>query len=71
MTFITTDETEPLLVRRDSLDSDLEEALARTHAKDDLELDFDPNGDPENPREWSTGYKWTITLIVTFMAFTV
>ena len=32
---------------------------------------FDPNGDPDNPLDWSTGYRWGITFTLAFMAFTV
>ena len=32
---------------------------------------FDPNGDPDNPLEWSTRYRWGITFLLAFMAFTV
>lgn len=32
---------------------------------------FDPNGDPDNPLEWPIGYRWCITLLLAFMAFTV
>ncbi|KAF6829745.1 bicyclomycin resistance [Colletotrichum musicola] len=34
-------------------------------------LDFDPNGDPENPRDWPEAFKWTIVGLLACMAFTV
>lgn len=34
-------------------------------------LDFDPEGDDENPREWPTAFKWAIVLLLACMAFTV
>ncbi|KAF0317244.1 Efflux pump radE [Colletotrichum sp. SAR11_59] len=34
-------------------------------------LDFDPNGDAENPREWPLAFKWTIVGLLACMAFTV
>lgn len=34
-------------------------------------LDFHPNGDSDNPREWPTAYKWSIVLLLACMAFTV
>lgn len=34
-------------------------------------IDFDPSGDPENPLEWPTPFKWAIVFILAFMAFTV
>jgi hypothetical protein len=33
-------------------------------------LDFEA-GDPENPREWDTKFKWFIVFLLAFMAFTV
>lgn len=67
------DETEPLL----GFPSD---DLSRSHTnppvihdprKPSRVVDFDPNGDPENPQEWSRSFKWTVTLILTWMAFNV
>ncbi|OTA57683.1 major facilitator superfamily transporter [Hypoxylon sp. EC38] len=34
-------------------------------------VDFDPNGDAENPMEWPNAYKWGIVALLAFMAFTV
>ncbi|KAI1383083.1 MFS general substrate transporter [Hypoxylon trugodes] len=34
-------------------------------------VDFDPNGDAENPMEWPLAYKWFISGLLAFMAFTV
>jgi hypothetical protein len=34
-------------------------------------VDFDPNGDPENPMEWSRAYKMGVVSLLGFMAFTV
>lgn len=34
-------------------------------------FEFDPKGDPDNPREWSSGFKWAIVLLLACMAFTV
>lgn len=34
-------------------------------------VDFDPNGDAENPIEWPKAYKWGIVSLLAFMAFTV
>lgn len=67
------DETEPLL----GLPSD---DLARAHTnppvihdprKPSRIVDFDPEGDPENPQAWSRSYRWALTLILTWMAFNV
>jgi len=34
-------------------------------------VDFDPNGDPDNPLDWSKGYKLGVVSLLAFMAFTV
>jgi len=34
-------------------------------------VDFDPAGDPENPLDWSKGFKQGVVLLLAFMAFTV
>lgn len=34
-------------------------------------INFDPNGDEENPMDWPTMYKWGIVALLAFMAFTV
>lgn len=56
------DETSPLLGRAlESQDCTTEHAL----------VDFDPNGDPENPLEWPKAYKRGVVALLAFMAFTV
>lgn len=34
-------------------------------------VDFHPNGDPDNPMDWSKTYKMGIVTLLSFMAFTV
>ncbi|KAF2480130.1 putative major facilitator superfamily transporter [Neohortaea acidophila] len=34
-------------------------------------VDFDPEGDQDNPLEWSKRYRWFIVLLLAFMAMTV
>jgi hypothetical protein len=34
-------------------------------------VDFNPDGDEDNPVEWPTAFKWTIVALLAFMAFTV
>ncbi|KAG0652167.1 MFS transporter prlG [Hyphodiscus hymeniophilus] len=34
-------------------------------------VDFDPNGDPDNPLDWPKAYKLGVVLLLAFMAFTV
>lgn len=55
-------ETQPLL-------GHVDEDEGRT--TDRPSVDFDPNGDPDNPLEWSKGYKRGVVALLAFMAFTV
>jgi len=34
-------------------------------------IDFDPDGDPDNPMNWPSSFKWTIVALLAAMAFTV
>lgn len=34
-------------------------------------VDFDPNGDPENPQDWSKAYKMCLVSLMAMMSFTV
>ncbi|KAL2751873.1 hypothetical protein ACRALDRAFT_2023403 [Sodiomyces alcalophilus JCM 7366] len=34
-------------------------------------VDFDPHGDPDNPREWPSAFKWTLVSLLACMAFTI
>lgn len=54
-------EQQPLLVEDPLCEEDLSKHL----------LDFDPNGDSDNPREWPTPFKWTIVGLLALTAFTV
>lgn len=64
------DETQPLLRERiiDG-DEDGPHKVAVSVGKDIV--DFDPNGDVDNPRDWPKAYKWGIVGLLAFMAFTV
>jgi hypothetical protein len=55
---MTSDETQPLLRGVEDL-----------RGKDIV--DFDPSGDPENPRDWPKAYKWGLVALLAFLAFTV
>lgn len=60
------DENQPLLAAS--------EDLARRQDEDDAlhgAIDFDPSGDPDNPLEWPSAFKWGIVALMAFMAFTV
>lgn len=46
---------------------DIEAASLKT----DVALDFDPNGDKDNPQEWPAAFKWAIVLLLASMSFTV
>ncbi len=61
---MTVAEEQPLLR---STPEDLEDGTR--HAE--VILDFDPEGDDENPREWPVAFKWAIVLLLACMAFTV
>lgn len=59
------DETVPLL-----RDEALEVPIKPSSTDPDI-VDFDPNGDAENPRDWPNAYKWGIVTLLAFMSFTV
>ena len=63
---MTTDETQPLLGGPEATENPVLKPVDRTDI-----VDFDPNGDPENPRDWPKTYKWGIVSLLAFMAFTV
>ncbi|KAI1073964.1 MFS general substrate transporter [Whalleya microplaca] len=60
------DETQPLLQDNCLI---YNEQQGEVSTKDIV--DFDPSGDPENPLEWPTTYKWGIVALLAFMSFTV
>jgi hypothetical protein len=37
----------------------------------DAQVDFDPNGDPDNPLDWPKAYKMGVVSLLALMAFTV
>jgi hypothetical protein len=63
---MTTDETQPLLSRTTSAENESIKAVNGVNV-----IDFDPNGDPDNPRDWAKLYKWGIVALLAFQAFTV
>ena len=66
ITKMKTDETQPLL-------SPPENERRDPHVKDttDTVVDFDPNGDSDNPMDWPPLYKWSIVVLLAISAFTV
>ncbi|KAI1109564.1 MFS transporter [Nemania sp. NC0429] len=60
------DETEPLLAEVHLIDT---ERCDETSRKDIV--DFNIEGDAENPLDWPAVYKWGIVLLLSFLAFTV
>ena len=64
------DETEPLL-GHDNVINNEPHGIVRHGSKDFVVVDFDPNGDPDNPMEWPKAYRWGIVVLLAFMAFTV
>lgn len=64
------DETTPLLPdEATAIPADDQQILGAPASKDIVE--FDPNGDPENPMDWPSAYKWGIVALLAAMAFTV
>lgn len=59
------DETLPLLPD-EHVDRPIDDS-----GKDTNIVDFDPKGDPENPRDWPHAYKWSIVALLAFTSFTV
>ncbi len=59
----TVEEQQPLL-------RPIVEAVEGNVKHDEVILDFEA-GDPENPREWDSKFKWLIVFLLAFMAFTV
>ena len=55
------DESQPLL-------GDLDEP--QYHTANPL-VDFDPNGDPDNPIEWPKGYKMGVVCLLALLSGTV
>ncbi|KAI2463255.1 MFS general substrate transporter [Annulohypoxylon bovei var. microspora] len=60
------DETQPLLQ-----DANLVYIEREGDASSKDIVDFNPDGDAENPMEWPQAYKWGIVSLLAFMAFTV
>jgi MFS family permease len=52
-------------------DAASEDRIYRTQSKDvDANfVDFNTDHDPDNPQDWSPKYKWTVTALLAFMAF--
>jgi hypothetical protein len=67
---VTIDETQPLLGSHTIAERREEDEAGILNRGSDI-VDFDPNGDPENPMEWPTAFKWSIVALLAFMAFTV
>lgn len=59
----TVEEQQPLL-------RPIVEDAAADGKHDEVILDFEA-GDPENPRNWDSKFKWLIVFLLAFMAFTV
>jgi hypothetical protein len=64
---VLTDEEQPLLR---IISHDIESNHQEERAKAANALDFEPL-DPEDPRNWPSGYKWVVVSLLALMAFTV
>jgi hypothetical protein len=62
MTLRTVDEREPLL-RASDLSNDLHKTVSISKVEE--------VGDYENPQKWPSSFKWLVTSLLFFMAFTV
>jgi hypothetical protein len=60
------DESQPLLTNVRLVDTERCDAVSHKDI-----VDFDVDGDPENPLEWPVLYKWGIVALLAFMGFTV
>lgn len=61
----TADETSPLLKHTSHNHQDYDDARNKNV------VDFDPNGDPENPMTWSNSFKWCAVALLALISFTV
>ncbi len=64
------DETQPLLQGGRLTDSERDRGSGDAR-KDFVIVNFDPNGDTDNPQEWPKAFRWGIVGLLAFMAFTV
>lgn len=64
------EETSPLLRNTDVANNE-PHSDTRYANKDPVLVDFDPEGDTENPMDWPKTYRWMIVTLLAFMAFTV
>jgi hypothetical protein len=59
---VNPDETQPLLGHVEQYQCSI---------KNQSLVDFDPNGDPDNPLDWPKAYKMGVVSLLAFVAFTV
>ena len=64
------DETQPLLQNTNNREVERRRSDSNV-PKNALSVDFDPDGDAENPLEWPKTFRWTVVALLAFMAFTV
>jgi hypothetical protein len=81
---VTADETQPLLLSKSNGSANCPAPIAGYQytevnnacidagaASDAYLVDFDPEGDVDNPLEWPTAFKWGIVALLALTAFTV
>ena len=75
MSPVSTDETQPLLrsITNEGHQVYTNPPADAQHDTDSLTtiVDFDPAGDPDNPLDWPTPFKWAIVSILALMSFAV
>lgn len=61
----TPSETSPLLRAPDARSQDFDDVNSKNV------VEFDPNGDSEDPKQWPNSYKYSAVFLLALMAFTV
>ena len=40
-----------------------------TNSPTEVTVEFNPDGDPENPQDWPVTFKWSVVMLLSMMAF--
>ncbi|KAK4208323.1 major facilitator superfamily domain-containing protein [Rhypophila decipiens] len=54
---------------RTSSSSSPASSITAVNSPKEVTVEFDPNGDPENPQDWPLAFKWGIVLMLSMMGF--